>query len=136
MKILIGFISFAVILVACSKENGALKVSEVVKGGCALSKAAPLKNVQISDVDKVTYTFSSNNLDLFVGFNATCCSTYSTDPMVKGDSIIVKITASQLGTCNCICYYTYNFKFEGTGDNYKYKITVDNYLNFGGTIKH
>jgi hypothetical protein len=124
------------ILWACGKEPGALKLSEIVKGGCALEKGATLKSAQISDVDKVTYTFSNNNLELLVGFNSTCCTTYETNSSVKGDSIIIKITTLKPGSCNCICYYNYNFKFDGSGDSFKYKISVDNILSFNGIINH
>ena len=123
------------LLIGCEK-TGELLVSDVIPGGCALNEVVPSKSTQTEDVNKVSYSIVDGNLDIFVGFNATCCGKYSTSSQIKGDSILIKINISEPGMCNCICYYTYDFKFTGTGDNYKYKVTVDDYLTFTGTIKH
>jgi hypothetical protein len=121
-------------LISCEK-TGDLKYSETIPGGCALDKGASLKSTQAPGIDKVSCTISNGNLDIFVGFNATCCGQFSTASDIKGDSIFIKILTTQPGMCDCICYYTYNFKFTGTGENYKYKVTVDDYLTFTGKIK-
>ena len=122
-------------LISCSKESGDLKFEETTPGGCASEKGASLENFLTLDIDKVTYTISNGNLDIFVGFNATCCSQYSTASKIKTDTIFIKISTTKLGNCNCICYYTYNFKFTGSGENYKCKVTIDDILNFTGEIK-
>jgi len=102
---------------------------------CFRGKRVSLENSLTSDIDKVTWTISNGNLEISVGFNATCCGQYSTSSEIKGDTIFIKILTTQIGTCNCICYNTNNFKFTGSGENYKYKVTVDDILNFTGEIK-
>jgi hypothetical protein len=121
-------------LISCEKIWD-LKFSESIPGGCALGKGESNKGFQVIGTDGVTYTKPNGNLELLVGFNTTCCAEFSTTPDIKGDSIIIQIVSTQLGLCNCICYYTYNFKFIGPGDNFKYRVSIDNYRTFKGEIK-
>jgi len=127
--LLIAFIS-------CDKnELGNLEYLEAIQGGCFLEKGSSLKNDPFIKPDTVTYSVTNDSLNISVGFNATCCSEYSSSSSIKGDSILIRIQTTQLGMCNCICYYTYNFKFIGSGNSYKYHVSVDDYLNFIGVIK-
>jgi len=134
MKKLLFPIVLIAALISCEKI-GDLKISETIAGGCALGKGESVKGSQLTGIDGVTYSILDGNLDLIAGFNATCCGEYTTSSDIKGDSIIIKILTTKLGDCNCICYYTYNFKFIGTGANYKYRVSVDNNLTFKGEIK-
>jgi hypothetical protein len=134
MKKLLSSFILITTLISCEKI-GDLKFSESIPGGCAVDKGSAQKNSFTTDIDKVTYSIIDGNLDLFVGFNATCCSQFSGSSSIKGDSLIIKILTTQEGLCDCICYYTYDFKFIGSGENYKYKVTVDNNLTFTGKIK-
>jgi hypothetical protein len=120
--------------ISCEKI-GDLKFSEAIPGGCALGKGESAKGSQIMGTDGVTYSIVNGNLELIAGFNATCCGEYSTSSEIKGDSIIIKVLNTKFGNCDCICFYTYNFKFIGTGENFKYRVSVDNYLTFKGEIK-
>ncbi len=121
-------------LISCEKI-GNLKFSEAIPGGCALEKGESAKGSQFIGTNGVTYSIVNGNLELLAGFNATCCGEYSTSFDIKGDSILIKILNTKIGNCNCICFYTYNFKFIGTGENFKYRVSVDNYLTFKGEIK-
>jgi hypothetical protein len=103
MKKVFIFILLVATIFSCKKELGNLKLVETILGGCALEKGTPLKSIQFPDVNKVTYTISNGNLDLFVGFNATCCGQYSTSSEIKGDTIFVKIATTKFGNCDCIC---------------------------------
>ncbi len=134
MKKYFFLILFIAAFISCEK-TGDLKYSEAIPGGCALANGESAKGSQLTGTNGVTYSIVNGNLDLLVGFNATCCGEYSTSSDIKGDSIIIKILNTKLGDCNCICYYTYNFKFIGTGDNFKYRVSIDNYLTFKGKIK-
>ena len=134
MKNLSIAILLVALLISCEK-NGELKFSEAIPGGCALEKGESANWSQISETNGVTYSVLNGNLELLAGFNATCCGEYSTSSDIKGDSIIIKILNTKPGICDCICYYTYNFKFIGTGENFKYRVSVDNYLTFKGIIK-
>jgi hypothetical protein len=135
MKKLLLSIFLIVALISCNKGLGDLKYSETIPGGCATDKGTSSKNSLVSQTDKASYTIVDGNLNLFVGFNATCCGQYSTEYDINGDTITVKILTTQIGQCNCICYYTYNFKFIGSGNNYKYEVKIDNILTFTGEIK-
>lgn len=132
-KILLAILTIAV-WISCEKP-GDLKFSETIQGGCFLDKGASSKNSLTPDKDTVYYTITGDNLDIFLGFNATCCGEYAANSEIKGDSILTDVKTTQMGMCNCICYYTYNFKFIGTGKNYKYKVTVDDFLKFSGKIE-
>ena len=130
------FIPFFLItaLISCER-TGDLKFSESIPGGCALGKGESNKGSQVIGTNGVTYTRSNGNLELLAGFNATCCGEFSTSSDIKGDSIIIQIVSTKIGLCDCICYYTYNFKFIGSGENFKYRVSVGNYLTFKGEIK-
>jgi len=132
-KILLSILSIAT-LISCEKL-GDLKFSEAIQGGCFLDKGVSSMNSLTLDKDTVYYTITDDDLDIFLGFNATCCGEYASNSEIKGDSILIEVKTTQIGMCNCICYYTYNFKFNGTGENYKYKVTVDDFLKFTGEIK-
>jgi hypothetical protein len=134
MKKLSILILLIAVLISCERI-GDLKFSEAIPGGCSLEKGEPAKGSQNIGTDGVTYTILNGNLELLAGFNATCCGEYSTSSEIKGDSIIIKILNTKLGTCNCLCYYTYNFKFIGTGENFKYRVSIDTFLTFKGEIK-
>ena len=134
MKKLFIPIFFIAALISCEK-TGDLKFSESISGGCAIGKGESNKGSQVIGTNGVTYTILNGNLEILAGFNATCCGEYSSTSDIKGDSIIIQIVNTKPGICNCICYYTYNFKFIGSGENFKYRVSVDNYLTFKGEIK-
>jgi hypothetical protein len=121
--------------ISCEKnELGNLKYSKTIAGGCFLDKGSSLKNSQNTQTDTVSYSFTNDSLSIFVGFNATCCGEFNNSSSLIGDSILIKILPTQIGLCNCICYYTYNFKYSGNANSYKYHVSGSN-LNFTGQIK-
>lgn len=133
-KILFSLLLLATFIGCDKKELGNLEYLETTEGGCFLEKGSSLKSDPFLKSDTVTYTVTNDSLNVFVGFNATCCSEYSASSSIKGDSLLIKIQTTQLGMCDCICYYTYNFKFAGSADSYRYRVSVDDYLNFTGVI--
>ena len=134
-KILISLLLFAAFIGCDKNEPGNLEYAETIEGGCFLEKGSALKNDPFIKPDAVNYSVTNDSLNIFVGFNATCCSEYSSSSSIKGDSILIKIQTTLPGMCDCICYYTYNFKFVGIADTYKYRVSVDDYLTFSGVIK-
>ena len=134
-KTLLFLLLFTTFIGCHKNEPGYLEYLEAIEGGCFLEKGSSLKNDPFTKPDTVTYSVTNDSLNIFIGFNATCCSEFSSSSSVKADSIIIKILTTQPGMCNCICYYTYNFKFSGTGDFYKYHVSGRNF-NFTGMIKH
>lgn len=135
MKKIFVSILLLVIFISCDKnELGTLNYVKTIAGGCALDKGSSAKNSLNGQPDAVTYSVTNDSLNILVGFNANCCSEFSTSSSIEGDSILIKILTTQEGLCNCICYYTYNFKFLGDGISYKYHVSGSN-LNFTGVIK-
>jgi len=133
-KILILFFLF-VTYTGCDKEElGNLKYVDTISGGCFLDKGSSSKGDPLVKPDTLTYSITSDRLNIFVGFNATCCSEFNSSASIEGDSILIKILTAQIGLCNCICYYTYNFKFSGYANLYKYHVSGSN-LNFKGQIR-
>jgi hypothetical protein len=101
-KIIIPILLF-ITFISCEKnELGNLKFVDTISGGCFLDKGSSLKNSQIIQTDTVTYSFTDDSLNIFVGYNATCCGEYSNSSSIKGDSILIKILPTQIGLCNCI----------------------------------
>jgi hypothetical protein len=134
-KILIPILLLATYISCDKNELGNLEYVRTIEGGCFLEKGSSFKGDPLYKPDTLTYSVTNDSLKIFVGFNATCCSEFSSSSSVKADSILIKIQTTQLGMCNCICYYTYNFKFSGTGNSFKYQVNVDDYLHFTGVIK-
>jgi hypothetical protein len=134
-KILISLLVIAAFIGCDKNEPGHLEYAETIEGGCFLEKGSALKNDPFINPDTVTYSVTNDSLIIFVGFNATCCSEYSSSASIEGDSILIKIQTTQPGMCDCICYYSYNFNFVGIADSYKYRVNVDDYLTFSGVIK-
>jgi hypothetical protein len=134
-KILIPILLLATYISCDKNELGNLEYVRTIEGGCFLEKGSSFKGDPLYKPDTLTYSVTNDSLKIFIGFNATCCSEFSSSSSVKADSILIKIQTTQLGMCNCICYYTYNFKFSGTGNSFKYQVNVDDYLHFTGVIK-
>ncbi len=137
MKKIVTLVFLLILLISCEKnESGNLKYLSSSPGGCFLDKALPVNNSISNNPDTASYSFTNDSLNLFIGFNATCCGKYVNSSLIAGDSIIVKIIPSQIGLCNCLCYYTLNFKFSGNANSYKYRIKIADHLNITGVIKH
>ena len=120
--------------ISCDKELDNLTFSEAVPGGCALFKGTSQNNIALSETDRATYSIVDGNLQIFVGFNGSCCGQYSTSTEIKNDTIFIKILTTDIGLCNCLCNYTYSFKFIGDGMNYNFNVTVDGILLLHGKI--
>ena len=136
MKKLLVLILFLTTFISCEKkEPGNLKYARTITGGCFLDKGLSAKNDLINEKDTVTYSVNSDSLNIFVGFNASCCGQFSDSSSIKGDSILINILTTQIGMCNCLCYYTYNFRFSGNADSYFYLVSIDDNKKFAGQIK-
>jgi hypothetical protein len=133
-KILFSILLLSTFISCDKNELGNLEYVRTIEGGCFLEKGSSSNGDPLFKPDTLTYSVTNDSLNIFVGFNATCCSEFSSSSSVKADSILIKILTTQVGLCNCICYYTYNFKFSGEAISYKYHISGSN-LNFTGMIK-
>ena len=136
IRIFISILILTTFICCEKKEPGNLKYAQTITGGCFLDKGLSSKNGLIAQADTVTYYFTNDSLNIFVGFNAACCGQFKDSSSIKGDSILIKILTTQIGLCNCLCYYTYNFRFSGNANFYNYHISIDDQINFIGQIKH
>jgi len=134
-KILIPILLLTTFISCDKNELGNLEYAETIEGGCFLEKGSSIKNDPFIKPDTASYSVTNDSLNIFVGFNATCCGEFATSSTIDGDSIIIKIQTTHIGLCNCICYYTYNFWFSGNAYFYKYHVSIDDYLNFTGVIQ-
>jgi hypothetical protein len=143
MKYITLSLILIVIILGCTKdENRAyyLKLIETIPGGCAAGNLKSQKSAGI-EKDTVTYSFSNGELQITVGFYATCCGSYNTSSVIENNTIFINIEAFQMGICNCICYYTYDFKYSGifnhrgTPTSFNYHVNIDNHFFFNGLIK-
>jgi hypothetical protein len=134
-KILIPILLLTTFISCDKNELGNLEYAEAIEGGCFLDKGPSLKNDPFIKPDTATYSVNNDSLNIFVGFNATCCGEFATSSTIEGDSIIILIQTTHIGLCNCICYYTYNFKFSGSPYSYIYHVRIDDYLTFTGVIQ-
>ena len=60
-----------------------LNMLGTIEGGCFLEKGSSLKGDPFFKPDTVTYSVTNDSLNIFVGFNATCCSEYSASSSIK-----------------------------------------------------
>jgi hypothetical protein len=125
------------IIFSCKKPQTTyeqLTLMEIIPGGCAIDGTKSLKDALEAESDTVSFTVIDNNLDIFVGFNATCCGEYLSSALILNDTIFIDIETTQEGLCNCICYYTYNFKFLRMLKSYSYIVRLDDITKFSGLI--
>lgn len=134
MKRIIILLSITSIITACETNREDIQLVKIVPGECALEDYNSKKSVFLQN-DTLMYTLSGEKLDIKVGFNATCCTDYQTSSIITSDTIFININSEHPGLCDCICFYTYNFIFEGLSDSYAYKVNIDNYLVFSGIIE-
>lgn len=124
------------------KKIDNLKLISTTKGGCASSnKHENLKINKPRDIDKprdngVTFSVTNKNLDIIVSFNLECCVEYTTSSIIKNDTIVIDINPVPSETaCDCICCYTYEFKYSGLTKTYNYKVNAGNTFYYKGIIK-
>jgi hypothetical protein len=128
------FLLLLILLVAgCRKLESDIKFITVTPGGCALASKSDTKISELPP-DAVKWSFSGDTLNIFVGFQATCCGEYSTLTEVKDDLISIDITTTQEGLCDCICYYTYTFAYKGIEGACRYIVKRDGETLLAGII--
>ena len=90
-RIFVSILLLSTFISCVKNESGNLNHVETIPGGCFLEKGSSLKNDPFIKPDTVTYSVINDSLDIFVGFNATCCSEYGSSSSIKGDSLLIKI---------------------------------------------
>ena len=110
-----------------------IKLVKIIPGGCAINHGNFYKSESALS-DTVTYSFAGGNLDIFVGFHATCCGEYSTFSSVRNDSVFIHIKTVKPGMCNCMCYYTYDFLFSGFDQSHAIIVKFDDILFYSDIV--
>jgi hypothetical protein len=134
MKKAMFFIMIMAVVAGCAKTSSTVRLIKITKGGCA--GADKIEYLAEDPVNDTAYcTFDNSKLNLFVGFNNTCCSEFSTEADAEEGVITANVTTTTAGLCNCICYYTYTFSFTGINDNWTYVVNMDGEKKFSGKVK-
>ncbi len=127
--------ALVIVLITCKKENSE-KNSDFRFLGAKLSDCTSILKKSAAGVqsDSAWYSLKHDTLEIFLGYNTTCCSSYNSSYILRNDTIFIDVLTTKAGDCNCICYNTYDFKFYGLSINYYYNINLDNYKSFKGKI--
>lgn len=133
MKKLVVLLFILAIATACEKNSEPI-LKEMTRGGCFNDKGDPAKGLYPEN-DTLYYSITGTDLSVFLGFNSTCCGDYSASCRTAGDSLFIDVRTVKPGLCDCICYYTYSFIFDGKLKNYKYRVTVDDFLKYTGEFR-
>lgn len=142
MKKLLISILLGIILFGCFEINEpeyyysgeSAKFTEVVPGGCATGDYSSEKSSSFSP-DTVSYNIIDQELNINVGFTRNCCSEYVTFSEIRSDTILINMLDTSTISCNCICYYSYDFRYSDVSRTYNCIITLNNYPFYSGMIE-
>jgi len=136
IKLSLLLIAISVILIYCQNDEpidytGKISYVKTEYGGCnTQTKATEQFKSEIIDNDSVNISTKNDSINVFVGFNYTCCAPFMSNCQVKNDSIFMSIIDTcpypdKNCYCHCSCYYTFNYKFINSGNSkYFYKIAL------------
>ena len=143
-RVFFYFLIFPLVInISCSRddgpeEGGDLVFIETLPGGCNGVEFGGMKTM-VEEPDTVYFKVNNDTLDAFVGINYLCCAPFDTETRVSGDSIfmLIKDTCPEPMSCycKCMCYYTWDFLFNGIEDReYYYRVTLDSPLEEGPRV--
>jgi hypothetical protein len=130
-QITIFFLLSLIVLITCKKADSLSNKIEFLGSKffeCTSSSKGAAQN------DSVWIMHKNDTLELILGFNTTCCATYSTNCNINNDTIHIDIALTKPGSCNCICYSAYHFSFYDFNSSCEYVIDLDKYKSFTGKI--
>lgn len=101
-------------------------------GGCNNTfKSAQIDNKE--ETDTLIFNEQADSLKIFVGLNLTCCIDFGSESEISGDTLIIRINTLNDDFCDCICYYTFDYKYgDYMNQGLYYKFYIDNYKRFEG----
>lgn len=114
MKTIISIGCFLLVLFSCKKvdeeKNDILSFVKTEKGGCFDRKYVAATYFP----DTVSFAVNTDTLTMHLGLSYNCCSKLSDSIKVTNNVITAFIsdTCSSMCDCKCLCYFTYDFKFE------------------------
>jgi hypothetical protein len=124
MKLSLALLAFTFIIAACttttSSNPDSLRFHEVVYGGCANvfdmpeSSAAIQKGLDMeTERDTLIITWD-DSLNIFLGLNYVCCVPFEVGHEIVQDTLVLAVRDTCVVSCycDCICYYTFTWKFE------------------------
>ena len=127
-----------IILFNCKKTDNiqTLTYSRTVLGGCNLNNHQK-SSQNILPIDTISYSiFYKDSLDIFVGLGESCCGKYSYTNSIINDTIKIFFKTDIPGACNCLCLYSFDFKYSNLSKSYFYKIFLDTLLKYNGKISY
>ena len=135
-KLIIPFLVL-LIFISCNKTEKEIEnidFIETIYGGCNINDTTNLKTLDLGP-DTTYWTLENETLNIFVGFTANCCNHYSSETFIRNDSIFIDINNEGMPICGCICYYTFNYIFEGITEPHYYVVSVEDYWYYYGYVE-
>jgi hypothetical protein len=108
-------------------------------GGCNNPSSVQNKSITLKN-DTVGISTQNDSISIFVGLNYICCAPFKSEYEIKNDSLLIAIRDtcsynSPYCYCNCICYYTFDFRFVQSGqENWHYKIELFSPIAAGNKV--
>ncbi|MFC1620378.1 hypothetical protein ACFL45_10585 [Candidatus Neomarinimicrobiota bacterium] len=126
MRLFLTLLVFTTLIVACNTSTSSdpepLRFHEVVYGGCARIFNMPVPELSASPIpvsfdegpDTLIVTWN-DSLKIFLGLNYICCAPFVIGHEILQDTLVLAVrdTCVLSCYCDCICYYTFTWKFEG-----------------------
>jgi hypothetical protein len=135
-KLLLPFLALAIII-GCQKSQKPVENLEFIKtiySGCNDHDTSRLQN-RGWEPDTSYYTLENGNLDIFVGFTANCAMHFTADSYIRNDTIFMDIDEHHTGLAGCVCYFTFDFLYEGITKPHHYVVNVADFIYFYGYIE-
>jgi len=80
-----------------------------------------------SGVDSLTIFESNNTMNIELILYRHCCLLYDPVVSVSGDSLIMNLQVDASNPCDCMCYYLFNYFFDGyEGQGFHYRTILGN----------
>ncbi|MFC1547905.1 hypothetical protein ACFL5M_05200 [Candidatus Neomarinimicrobiota bacterium] len=129
MRLFLTLLVFTTLIVACNTSTSSdpepLQLHEVVYGGCAGMFNIPVDELSASPTDPVLIDEGpdtlivtwDDSLKIFLGLNYICCAPFVIGHEIIQDTMVLAVRDTcpvlQVCGCDCMCYYTFTWKFKG-----------------------
>ncbi|NJK85537.1 MAG: hypothetical protein HC906_05805 [Bacteroidales bacterium] len=130
---LFALFSFHFLLIMCegdqdNETNNKLIHVKTNYTGC--NGSFDLTKTTRSTGDSVSFSFEMDTLNIYVNLRYICCTPFTSNVAIQGDSIIMTIKdicpGNEMCYCRCFCFYGFNFIFTGLENKiYSYKVAVN-----------
>jgi hypothetical protein len=131
MRLSLILLVFIALIGACNTSTSSdpepLRFHDVVYGGCAEMFNIPVDQLSASPIDPDVFDEGpdtliitwDDSLKIFLGLNYVCCVPFEVGHEIVQDTLVLAVgdTCVVSCYCDCICYYTFTWKFEGGAED-------------------